>query len=73
MTGPIRLACYTCDREDFDGINEIPSSWIDVVEVQSLEESRRPVDFGDLDRSPCEWYTHLGNCPDCQQEELTSE
>ena len=73
MTGKIRLACYACDREDFDDINEIPSDWTDVDEVQSLEESRRPVEFDDQKRSPCEWYTHLGTCPDCQQEELTNE
>lgn len=73
MTGTIRLACGSCDREDFDGINEIPSDWIDVLEVQSLKESRRQVDFDDRTRSVLEWYTHLGTCPDCQREELTDD
>ena len=73
MTRTIRLACYTCDREDLDGILKIPSDWIDVLDVQSHEESRRPVDFDDQTRAASEWYTHLGTCPDCQQEELTNE
>jgi hypothetical protein len=45
--GRIRLACTECDREDFDGVDEIPSAWCDVHEVQSVARStqttRKPV------------------------------
>ena len=66
MTGQIRLACNECDRNDFDGINQLPADWEDIEEVQSLEQSRQEVDINDQSRSPLEWYTHLGTCPDCQ-------
>ena len=69
MSGPIRLGCHACDRDDFDGISELPSDWLDITAVQSLEQSRREVDQSDRSRSPLERYTHLGTCPDCQEEE----
>lgn len=50
MAGQIRLACIDCDREDFDGIDEIPENWSYVDAVDAGE---------------CEWWTHLGWCPDC--------
>ena len=69
MNGPIRLGCHSCDREDFDGISELPPDWLDISVVQTLEQSRQEVDWSDRSRSPLEWYTHLGICPDCQAEE----
>ena len=73
MSGKIRLAFHTCDRQDFDGVDKVPSDRIDVIEVQSLKESRREVDFDDRERSGFEWYTHLGTCPICQREEANDE
>lgn len=64
-----RLACHQCDRDDFDGVDKLPKKWADITKVQSLQDSRRQVDDGDKIRSPLDWYTHVGTCPDCQQEE----
>ena len=65
--GPIRLGCFYCDREDCDGISEIPDDWTDVQEVQSLTESLRPVALDELgNRSVLDWQTHLGVCPECR-------
>ena len=72
MSGKIRLACGSCDRDDFDGISKIPADWTDVSRVQSLKASRREVDFEERGQSVFEWYTHLGTCPDCQREEVSS-
>jgi hypothetical protein len=69
VSSPIRLGCHSCDREDFDGISELPPDWLDISVVQTLEESRQEVDWSDRSRSPLEWYTHLGICPDCQAED----
>ena len=65
----IRLACNQCDRDDFDGVSKLPHDWEDVTEVQSLKESRTQVDDNDRMLSPLDWYTHVGTCPDCQQED----
>ena len=65
----IRLGCSECDRSDFDGIDQLPKGWMDISEFQSHEESMREVDIKDHSRSPFEWYTHLGTCPDCQSQE----
>jgi len=66
-SGSIRLGCIYCDRDDGDGISEIPADWSDVHEVQPLVESRRPVAEGELHlRSVFDWQTHLGVCPACQ-------
>ena len=73
MSGKVRLACHTCDRQDFDGVDKAPSDWIDVIEVQSLKESRREVDVDDRERSAFEWYAHLGTCPNYQREEANDE
>lgn len=62
----IRLACQRCDTEECDGITAIPMDWSDVSEVQSYEDACRPVALDDPVRSPFEWYTHLGVCPDCR-------
>jgi hypothetical protein len=66
MKGKIRLGCSDCDRQDFDGVDEIPPNWLDIHKVQSFKESIREVDFDDLSRSPLDWQTHLGTCPECQ-------
>ena len=66
MSGKIRLGCSYCDREDFNGIDELPSDWTDIHEVQSFEEAIREVDFDDQSRSVFDWQTHLGACPECQ-------
>ncbi len=66
MSSTIRLACQYCDTDDGDGVSDIPPGWSDVQEVQSLAASREPVEAGDKSRSPFDWFTHLGVCPDCQ-------
>jgi hypothetical protein len=71
--GKIRLACTECDREDYDGVDQIPSDWVDVHEVQSYEESCREVDPSDFKKSVFEWYTHLGCCPECHAIEIARE
>ena len=65
MNGRIRLACLFCEREDCDGIDEIPADWYDVDEFQSYESSVEEIPVEDQSRSPLEWYTHLGVCPEC--------
>ena len=52
----IRLGCFDCDRDDFDGIPEIPDDWEGVGEAD---------DSG----SVFDWQTHFGLCPDCQEED----
>jgi hypothetical protein len=72
MVDTIRLACRFCDRDDYDGVAEVPRAWFDVFEVQSYAESIRPVEVDDPDpsRSVLDWYTHLGVCPECYAEEI---
>ena len=70
MTGRIRLACLNCDRQDCDGVAELPPGWQDMGGVQSYEESIREIDPNDRDGSVFAWYTHLGLCPDCQRQYL---
>lgn len=55
--GPIRLACRVCDREDADGVSEIPDDWVGVI-----EERQSSVDLIEA------WWTHIGTCPDCSSE-----
>lgn len=65
--GRIRLGCYSCDRNDFDGVDELPGDWEDIVPVQSWEEAISPVESDSDDgRSALDWQTHLGTCPDCE-------
>lgn len=52
----IRLACYACDREDFDGVASIPLGWAHVTELENTE--------------PTGWWTHLGWCPDCKVKDV---
>ena len=66
MSGKIRLGCNYCDREDFNGIDELPSDWADIHEVRSFEEATREIAVDDQSRSVLDWQTHLGVCPECQ-------
>jgi hypothetical protein len=66
MTSQIRLACQFCDTDECDGVTEIPSNWSDVHEVQSFNAAYEPIAADDQTRSPFEWYTHRGDCPECQ-------
>lgn len=64
-----RLACFHCDREDFDGVSNLPKDWEDIGRVQTyhqaiktyVDPSKTSPEFSVLD-----WFTHLGICPDCQ-------
>jgi len=67
MPGTIRLGCLYCDRTDFDGVDQLPTDWEDIDEVQSCEEAIREVPPDDKRRSVLDWETHLGVCPDCRQ------
>jgi hypothetical protein len=63
--GTIRLACLLCDRDDGDGLECLPTDWMDIDEVQSYEDAVEvSADLGD--RS-LDWWTHLGVCPACQE------
>lgn len=62
--GRIRLGCLFCDRDDFDGIEEIPEDWYGVDYVQSYEDSYAEA-IDEVD-SPFDWQTHIGVCPDCE-------
>ena len=64
-----RLACVSCDREDYDGISYIPKTWRDVQRYQTLAASLEEVADGDHSRSAFDWFTHMGQCPECQQAE----
>lgn len=63
----IRLGCLFCDRDDCDGVNEIPVSWFSVEQVQDFAASMRE---DGLDEDVTFWQTHLGVCPECQEVEL---
>jgi hypothetical protein len=65
----IRLGCLHCDRADFYGVSRLPSDWEDIFEVQSYEESIKPVDPDDPNGDVTFWETHMGVCPDCQEQE----
>jgi hypothetical protein len=67
MPGNIRLGCVYCDRSDYDGVDQIPSDWEDIQEIQSYEEACRSVEPDDVKRSVFDWQTHLGVCPECRQ------
>lgn len=67
MPGTIRLACLYCDTDECDGVAAIPPNWTEVEEVQSYAESLKEISADDSIRSPLEWYTHLGVCPECQK------
>lgn len=53
----IRLACMNCDREDFDMSTlqkALDEGWRDISEAYETSQSG--------------WWTHLGYCPECQDE-----
>ena len=52
MSGRIRLACRNCDTDVWDGINEIPADWKEVIEVQSFDEASLPTPFDASDNDP---------------------
>ena len=66
--GRIRLACSACDRDDYDGVSQLPRGWINITKMQLWQESLLRVEDEDQDQSVFQWYTHLGTCPDCQRE-----
>ncbi len=57
MTGPIRLACMECDRDDMDGITEEQlaalTGWEDVHPSPAREDD------------VWAWWTHMGTCDEC--------
>ena len=68
----IRLACYECDCDAFDGIPslDVPLAlgWEDIWELQTYEQSLAVYD--DPDDAPpgysvLDWMTHYGTCPKC--------
>lgn len=67
MTAPIRLACQHCDTTECDGVESVPPDWTEVFEVQSYAASCEEIPAEDQSRSPFEWYTHLGICPECRK------
>jgi hypothetical protein len=69
MLARIRLACIYCDTTEGDGLINIPINWQNVMFVQTYEQSLREVAVDEATDSPFQWYTHLGICPACQQEE----
>ena len=73
--GRIRLGCTYCDRDDFDGVSELPKDWLDLKEWQGREESVRPANAAETQRQVQDWQTHLGICPECfaEMERLTDE
>jgi hypothetical protein len=73
----VRLACSECDRQDKDGITpeELAAcraeGWTDITEFRSDEASMKT--YERLEDAPAghdvtAWYTHLGQCPECQQD-----
>ena len=68
MTVEIQLGCGTCYRNDFECVTKLPNDWTDITEVCSYK-SIREVAVDDMSRSPLDWQTHLGTCPDRQAKE----
>jgi len=67
MAPQIRLACLYCDTSECDGVAAIPPDWADVQQVQSFAAACEEVAADDQARSPFDWFTHLGVCPECQK------
>lgn len=65
----IRLACRLCDRDDFDFVEELPTDWFSIEEVQQYEASLRE-SCPDVDVKAFDWFTHLGVCPTCYETEI---
>lgn len=70
MSDKIRLGCLYCDRNDFDGVDELPADWEDIGEVRSYGEASKPIAADDMTRSVLDWQTHLGTCPECRAMHL---
>jgi hypothetical protein len=79
-TARIRLACAFCDREDCDGITEeelaekVAQGWMDIAQRQTYEESVKVYDDSadaPLGYSVFDWWTHVGYCPDCLNEDAS--
>ncbi|MDZ4852612.1 MAG: hypothetical protein SGI77_25260 [Pirellulaceae bacterium] len=65
----IRLGCIHCDRNDFDGVKEMPSDWHEIFPIQTWHASIEEIERNDpLKRSALVWETHLGVCPECYEE-----
>jgi hypothetical protein len=73
----IRLACAGCDRDDMDGITPEQlgrakaQGWTGIEEMQSHDDSMQTYDNPDYAPTGFDitaWYTHLGTCPDCQDD-----
>ena len=64
---PIRLACVSCDRDDYDGVWRLPKNWTGIQKWQTLSESMKEIAESDSSRSAFDWHTHMGYCPECQQ------
>lgn len=78
----MRLACESCDRDDYDGITPaelkaLLPTWGEIAQVQSYKESLRtitPEEASDkLGESVLDWYTHIGQCPECQRAEAKEQ
>jgi len=63
-----RLGCIHCDRNDFDGIEQIPTDWQTVFPVQLWETSVKPFELSRQTSSIFAWETHLGVCPACSDQ-----
>lgn len=55
-SGLFRLGCCNCDRDDFDGVQTLPTDWTNIQEVKQQALGI--------------WETHLGTCPECQRNEV---
>lgn len=68
----IRLACSCCDRDDMDGITAqqlqkaIKAGWIRVSQEQTYHQA---IMESPPAQSPLDWWTHLGTCPDCAEDD----
>lgn len=73
MPSLVRLACVSCDRDDFDEITPAELrraeaiGWQVTSQQQTLRESRS--EAGPLGV----WWTHLGTCPDCAAEDAAKD
>lgn len=73
----VRLTCYECDiAYDFiteEELAELKKTWGHISEVQSFEKACKTYDKRE-DEPPgysvLDWYTHLGVCPECVQDQV---
>lgn len=63
-SGRYRLSCAGCEREDYDGVKVLPKDWRGIYRVQSLRDAMTLWEGDNHD-----WWTHVGTCPECAQEE----